>query len=235
MQNNEKMNFIITGASRGLGAEFAKFASKFGGTIGLIATNQESLKSIASNLKGCSVITYACDFTEQDSVDALVEELSADFDPIDVIINNVGSFELGELENTSMKQVDKMLDINFKAAFSITQKFLSEFKKNKTGFIFNIGSIITESPRKDISAYTISKFALQGYTKVLCDDLKDFGVKVTEIIPGSIKTSSWDGIEAPKEDFVQPKDIVSAVDMVINSSKGANFEQIIVRPTNRNF
>ena len=56
-----------------------------------------------------------------------------------------------------------------------------------------------------------------------------------EIIPGSIKTSSWDGIEAPKEDFVQPKDIVSAVDMVINSSKGANFEQIIVRPTNRNF
>ena len=156
------MNFIITGACRGLGAEFAKFASKFGGTMGLIATNQESLKSIASNLKGFSVITYACDFTEPDSVDALVEELWADF-----IINNVGSFELGELENTTMKQVDKMLDINFKAAFSITQKFLGEFKKNKTGFIFNIGYIITESPRKDISAFTISKFVLQGCTKVL--------------------------------------------------------------------
>lgn len=229
------MNFIITGASRGLGEEFAKFASKFGGIVALVATSQERLKSVATKLEGCNVITYSCDFTEPESVDALVEELQSDFETIDVIINNVGLFELGELEQTSMKQVDKMLNINFKAAFSITQKFLRQFKKQKSGFIFNIGSIITESPRKDISAYTISKFALQGYTKVLCDDLKDYSVKVTEIIPGSINTSSWDGIEAPKEDFVQPKDIVSAAEMVINSSKGANFEQIIVRPTNRNF
>jgi NADP-dependent 3-hydroxy acid dehydrogenase YdfG len=65
--------------------------------------------------------------------------------------------------------------------------------------------------------------------------LKDYGVKVTEVIPGSINTSSWDGIDAPKQDFVQPNDIVNTVKMVINSSKGANFEQIIVRPTNRNF
>jgi len=229
------MNFIITGASRGLGKEFAKFAAKFGGIVGIIATNQEKLKEVASELEGCSVISYACDFTEPESVDALVEELKSDFETIDVIVNNVGSFEMGELETTSLEQVSKMIDINFKAAFSITQPFLSNFKAQKSGFIFNIGSIITESPRKDISAYTISKFALQGYTKVLCDDLKDFGVKVTEIIPGSINTSSWDGIEAPKETFVQPSDIVSAAEMVMNSSKGANFEQLIVRPTDRNF
>lgn len=229
------MNFIITGASRGLGKEFAKFASKFGGIVGIIATNQELLKEVASELEGCSVITYACDFTEPDSVDALVNELKSDFESVDVLINNVGAFEMGELAETSLGQVDKMLDINFKAAFSITQGFLEKFKSQKSGFIFNIGSIITESPRKDISAYTISKFALQGYTKVLCDDLKDFNVKVTEIIPGSINTSSWEGIEAPKEEFVQPLDIVSAAEMVMNSSKGANFEQLIVRPTNRNF
>ena len=229
------MNFIISGASRGLGAEFAKFASQFGGTVGIIASNQEKLKQVAAELENCSVITYACDFTIPESVDALVSELKSDFPKIDVLINNVGSFEIGELADTQLEQVERMLDINFKAAFSITQEFLASFKAQKHGAIINIGSIITESPRKDIAAYTISKFALKGYTKMLCDELKDFGVKVCEVIPGSINTSSWDGIEAPKEDVVQPSDIVSTVEMVLNSSKEANFEQIIVRPTNRNF
>ena len=229
------MNFIITGASRGLGEAFAKFANRFGGTIGIIASNQEKLKTVAGSLKNCSVITYVCDFTIQDEIDALVSELKSDFEQVDVLINNVGAFEIGDLESTPLEQVNKMLSINFKSAFCITQCFLSNFKAQKKGAIINIGSIVTEHPRKDISAYTISKFALQGYTKILIDDLKDYGVKVTEILPGSINTSSWNGIEAPKEDFVQTTDIVDAVEMVLNSSKGANFEQIIVRPTNRNF
>jgi short-subunit dehydrogenase len=229
------MNFIITGASRGLGEEFAKFASQFGGTIGIIASNQGKLKTVASKLKNCNVITYACDFTNEEDVVALVSELQSDFENVDVIVNNVGSFEIGDLESTTWKQVNKMLSINFKAAFCITQSFLSKFKSKKNGVIINIGSIVTEFPRNDISAYTISKFALQGYTKVLTDDLKDYGVKVTEIIPGSINTSSWDGIEAPKGDFVQSKDIIDAVEMVIKSSSGANFEQIVIRPTNRNY
>ena len=132
-------------------------------------------------------------------------------------------------------QVEKLLNVNFKATFNITQAYLNDFKNQQSGSIINIGSIVTEQPRKDIAAYTISKFALQGYTKLLCDELKDFGVKVTEVISGSINTSSWDGIDAPKQDFVQPADIVNTIKMVINSSKGANFEQIIVRPTNRKF
>ena len=142
---------------------------------------------------------------------------------------------MGSLEETNIEQVNRMLAINFKAAFSITQGLLNVFKSQKSGTIINIGSIVTEQPRKDISAYTISKFALQGYTKVLTDELKDFGIKVTEIIPGSINTSSWDGIEAPKEEFVQTKDLIDATEMILKSSLGANFEQIIVRPTNRNY
>ena len=73
------MNFIITGASRGLGQEFANFASEFGGIIGIIASNQEKLKAVAGNLKNCSVITYTCDFSSQEEIDTLVSELQSDF------------------------------------------------------------------------------------------------------------------------------------------------------------
>ena len=229
------MNFIITGASKGLGKEFARFASKYGGTIGIIASNQERLKNVAQELKNCSVITYTCDFTDSEAIKALIHELQSDFKQVDVLINNVGAFEMGNLEETNIDQVNRLLAINFKAAFSITQSLLTVFKTQKSGTIINIGSIVTEQPRKDISAYTISKFALQGYTKVLTDELKDFGIKVTEIIPGSINTSSWDGIEAPKEEFVQTQDLVDTIKMILKSSTGAHFEQIIVRPTNRNY
>ena len=223
---NERRRAVVTGATRGIGYAIAECLLQDG--LEVIATGT---RKDANYPAGASY--HQVDFLDDNSVNEFVEYLKRQ--KIDVLINNVGSFEIGELADTKLEQVERMLDINFKAAFSITQEFLPQFKNQQSGLIVNIGSIITEVPRKDIAAYTISKFALQGYTKMLCDELKDFGVKVCEIIPGSINTSSWDGIEAPKDDFVQPSDIVSTVEMVLNSSKGANFEQIIVRPTNRIF
>tara|TARA_B110000211_G_C13818556_1_gene438146 strand:+ start:1 stop:645 length:645 start_codon:yes stop_codon:yes gene_type:complete len=204
----------------------------------LIANNQDRLNVVKSQIEKdfeTEVTVYSCDLSNGGETSKLVENLKSRIDTVDVIVNNVGAFEMGDLNNTPFDQVERLLKINFEASFKITQAYLADFKQKGTGNIFNIGSIVTEFPRKDIAAYTISKFALQGYTKMLCDDLKDHGVKVTEVIPGSINTSSWDGLDVPKEDFIQTKDIVDTIQMVINSSKGVNFEQIIIRPTNRNF
>lgn len=228
------MNILITGGSRGLGLALAKYSSTLGGKVGIISNNQERLKSVAAEIDA-SVETYSCDFSNPDNLIHLLPQIKSDFPNVDIIINNVGYFDMGTLQETELTLVEEMLNINFKAAFLLTQAYLSNFKKQEQGFIFNIGSIVSKFPRKDMAAYTISKFALNGYSKLLTDELKDYNVKVTEIIPGSINTTSWDGIDAPKEDFVQVQDIVDAVHMVINSSKGANFEEILIRPTNRNF
>ena len=232
------MNAIVTGASRGLGLAIARMLALRGFNLFLIAKNEETLQKIKSQIESDfdnKVTTFLCDFSDVTATDALVKKLTSSISSVDVLVNNVGAFEMGSFSDVSNKQVEKLFNINFSATFKITQGYLDSFKKNKAGLIFNIGSIVTEFPRKDLVAYTISKFALQGYTKMLCDELKDHGVKVTEIIPGSINTTSWDGIDAPKEKFIQTKDIVDTIDMVINSSKGVNFEQIIIRPTNRNF
>jgi len=232
------MNAIVTGASRGLGLAIARRLASSGFNLFLLAKNEERLQGVKTQIESdfkTQVTTFACDFSNEAARNSLVKKLRATVPKVDVLVNNVGAFEMGDLTEVSDEQVERLLNINFATTFKITQAYLSEFKKNKAGFIFNIGSIVTEFPRKDLAAYTISKFALQGYTKMLCDDLKDDGVKVTEIIPGSINTSSWDGVDAPKKEFIQTKDIVDTIEMVINSSKGVNFEQIIIRPTNRNF
>lgn len=232
------MNAIITGASRGLGLAIARMLASSGFDLFLLAKNEERLQKVKSEIESefkTKVTTFASDFSSGAQTNILVKNLKALVPKVDIIVNNVGAFEIGDMDEVSHDQVQKLFNINFSTTFKITQAYLSEFKNSKAGFIFNIGSIVSESPRKDLAAYTISKFALNGYTKMICDDLKDYGVKVTEIVPGSINTSSWDGIDAPKEEFIQTKDIVDTIKMIINSSKGVNFEQIIIKPTNRNF
>jgi short-subunit dehydrogenase len=232
------MNAIVTGASRGLGLSISRMLASRGYNLFLIANNQDRLNILKSQIEkdfDSKITVYSCDLSNGSETSKLVDNLKESINSVDIIVNNVGAFEIGNLSDTPFDQVERLLKINFEAAFKITQAYLVDFKRKGAGNIFNIGSIVTEFPRKDIAAYTISKFALQGYTKMLCDDLKDHGVKVTEVIPGSINTSSWDGLDVPKEDFIQTKDIVDVIEMVINSSKGVNFEQLIIRPTNRNF
>lgn len=232
------MNAIVTGASRGLGLSISRMLASRGYNLFLIANNQDRLNLVKSQIEkdfDSKIMVYSCDLSNGSETSKLIDDLKKRINSVDIIVNNVGAFEMGNLSDTPFDQVERLLKINFEAAFKITQAYLADFKRRGIGNIFNIGSIVTEFPRKDIAAYTISKFALQGYTKMLCDDLKDHGVRVTEIVPGSINTSSWDGIDAPKEEFIQTKDIVDTIEMVINSSKGVNFEQVIIRPTNRNF
>lgn len=230
------MNILISGGSRGLGLHIARWATQFNGNVILLSKNKQNLAKAKSELNYVKTHCFTCDFAEPAEAKVVLEELYTTFPKIDVIINNVGYFAPGAIANCSLAEVEHMLNINFKAAFAITQPYLPYLKAQKSGAIINVGSIVTQNPKKDFAAaYTISKFALQGYTKMLADEMKDFNVKVSEIIPGSINTSSWDGIEAPKEQFIQPDDIVAMIDVVIKSSKGANFEQIIVRPTNRAF
>ena len=129
-----------------------------------------------------------------------------------------------------------MLNINLKAAFVLSSAILPLLKVNKKGHVFNIGSIVTEIPRADVAAYTISKFALNGFTKVLREELRPYRVKVTEFIPGSINTSSWDGVEdVPKEDFIQPSEVANALWNCYQNTGNCNIEEMIIRPLNKDF
>jgi short-subunit dehydrogenase len=98
------------------------------------------------------------------------------------------------------------------------------------GHIFNITSIASREPVPAAGAYTITKFALEGLTKVLREELRKSGVKVTEIIPGSTLTSSWEGTEISAEEFVLPEDIAKVLVTCLSLSSGANIEEVIIRP-----
>jgi 3-oxoacyl-[acyl-carrier protein] reductase len=233
------MNAIITGASRGLGKAFAFFLAEKGFDLTLFATDKKLLLTVKNELMdlfNVKIDIRYCDFSDPKAVEQSAQNLSRSIIEVDIIINNAGAFEFGTLEESSAQQLQKLISINLMGAFSFTNSFIPLLKQQGTGHVFNIGSIVTEHPRKDIAAYTISKFALKGYTEVLRDELRDSKVKVTELIPGSINTSSWDEVnDVPKKDFIQTQEIVDAVWMCYNNTSASNIESMLIRPLNRDF
>lgn len=233
------MNAVITGASRGLGKSVALFLAEKGFNLHLIASKMESLNAVKKEVSSqfeVEVHTYACDFSVSSNTAQLGAKLADSLNSIELLINNTGAFEFGSLTQTNTDQLSKLINVNVMGAFNISNALLPMLKTQQKGHVFNIGSIVTEHPRKDIAAYTISKFALKGYTQVLRDELKDAHVKVTEIVPGSINTSSWDGVEdVPKNDFIQPQELVDAIWMCYRNTAASNIESFVIRPLNRDF
>lgn len=233
------MNAIVTGASRGLGKDIALFLAEQKFDLFLVASSLDNLQKLQREIitkHDVKVSVYPCDFSNTLQSELLCEKLKKEVNTLDILINNVGVFEMGTLEESPIEQLQRLIRINLEASYLISNAFVPLLKKQQNGHVFNVGSIVSKLPKVDAVAYSISKIALNGFTKLLREELKDFKVKVTEIIPGSINTSSWDGIEGvPKEEFIQTSDIIIAIWMSYQSNAAVNLEEIVIRPLNRNF
>lgn len=233
------MRALITGATRGIGRAVAHALAKEGYDLALSARSLSDLEDLRQELRGIyphlEVIARSADLTESYDIDALAKTILLHWGSIDVLVNNVGAYSMGRLGEGDRKAMENSLKTNFFSAYHLTLPLLPTFKEQARGHIFNIGSIVTHEPRVEAATYTIAKFALQGFTKVLAEELRDHGVKVTSILPGSVNTSSWDGIEAPKERFVQPGDVATTLVSALSLSSGAWIEELIIRPTDRNY
>ena len=204
-------NAIITGSSKGLGRAIALSLAKEGYVPWLTARNEVDLQNLTAEIlteTGVKSFYHVVDFSDQKQVEAYVNVLKSSEEGFEVLVNNAGVYIPDELTD-EQPALDLQMQVNFHAAYCITQALLPQFIANEKGHIFNVCSIVNRKPRVEAASYTISKFALYGYHQLLHERLKKHKVKVTAFFPGSINTSSWDGIEAPKEDFVQPEDIAS--------------------------
>lgn len=226
---------LISGAGRGIGKMVALALAEKGYNLALAARTTSDLEKLKSQINvafpNIKVFIQSVDFADKAQIENFNKMVKQQFGNIQIIVNNVGAYNYGNFESESDNTLEEMLAINTKAPYYLTKFWLQDFKDQKAGFIFNILSILSKKIRKDAFSYTISKQAAYAFHKLLVEELRMFKVKVTAIIPGSVNTSSWDGINAPVLEFVQPSDISNAIIMCLNSSKHAYFEEIIVKPT----
>lgn len=221
---------VISGASRGLGKTIVEYLAKEGYDLAIAARNLEALGEIRSFIEaehGVKVFVRSVDFSKRKQINAFTVEVLEEFNSVDVVVNNLGIY--GGTTASGMTELREMMNTNFYSAVSLTTAFLPQMQERRAGHIFNVCSIVSKQPRHTTAAYTISKDALYSYNNVLREEMREHGVKVSAIVPGSMNTSSWDGIDAPLDEMVQPEDIAKAIVYALSLSPNAYMEEIIVR------
>jgi NAD(P)-dependent dehydrogenase (short-subunit alcohol dehydrogenase family) len=180
---------IITGASSGIGKETALFLVKHNYTVYGMARRTDKLKELElQNIK-----TLTLDVTDEASVTNAVNEVIKNEGRIDVLINNAGYGEYGAVEDVSIENARKQLDVNLFGLARITQLVIPHMRKQKGGKIVNISSIGGKMATPMGGWYHASKFAVEGLSDSLRMEVKQFGIDVVVIEPGGIR-SEWAGI-----------------------------------------
>jgi len=228
------MKVVITGASRGLGFSMAEAFAAEGHDLYLTARNEiklyHALESLMSRFPNQTIRAKAFDLgLKQGAIDFGNWVLGLGVNP-DILINNAGTFEPGGVIDEPDGQLENMLNVNLLSAYHLTRVFLPSLMKRKSGHIFNISSIAGMQAYHNGGSYSISKFALSGFSKNLREELKSYSIKVTCIYPGAVYTDSWAASGVAQGRIMKPSDIADTIVQISKLSPQAVVEELVMRP-----
>lgn len=227
------MNIVITGGSKGIGLAIARAFATEGHQLFLCARQEVALnKEIAGLKQECqnkNIHGFAADVAKKEEVEAFAK-FCLGFGTPDVLVNNAGFFMPGNVLDEEAGALEKMLSSNLMSAYHLCRLLVPAMKEAKKGHVFNISSIAALKAYEGGGGYSISKFALNGFTANLRHELKNFGIKVTTIMPGAVFTDSWKGFDNSDGRIMEAKDIAEMVLACSKLSPQAVVEEIIIRP-----
>lgn len=179
---------------------------------------------------GCRVTTFDADLSKREGVEAFADQLMAACDMVDVLVNNAGFFEPGSVHDEPEGTLERMLDINLHSAYHLTRRLVPGMKARRSGHIFNICSVAALQAYPNGGAYSISKWALLGFSRNLREEMKPHGVKVTAVHPGATLTASWDGFDIDPARIMESEDVAAMIVTAASLSPQACVEDILLRP-----
>ncbi|MGA1423699.1 MAG: SDR family NAD(P)-dependent oxidoreductase [Steroidobacteraceae bacterium] len=178
---------LVTGASSGIGAMFARQFAAAGGRIALAARRIERLQSLADELKatGAAVTTVALDVTQTDKIAIALDQIEAELGIVDVLINNAGVAQPASFLKTSPEALESTMATNFTAAWHLTAEVAKRLVVAKRGgSVINVASVLGLGVGPGYSAYSASKAALISLTRSLALEFVRYGIRVNAIAPG---------------------------------------------------
>jgi len=228
------MNAVITGASRGIGKAVAQIFALHGYNLYLCSKNEknlwEAIEELRTKFSNITVDGKAMDLSKKEQAVLFGEWIGSNTDTVDILVNNVGTFIQGNVSDEPEGALDQMLEVNLFSAYHTTRALLPKMKTVKDGHIFTICSIASLAAYPGGGAYGISKYALLGFTKNLRHELKEYGIKVTAVIPGAVYTDSWKGSGVSEQRIMEAEDIARLIYSASQLSPQAVVEEIVVRP-----
>jgi short-subunit dehydrogenase len=228
------MNIVITGGTKGIGLAIAHSFAKEGFDLAICSRNETDLNDLETLFKteypNVQVFTKKADLSKKQEVVDFATFVKSNWKSVNILVNNAGVFIPGEIHKEADGTLESQIETNLYSAYYLTRELLPTMLSQKKGHIFNMCSIASFMAYPNGGSYSISKFALLGFSKVLREEMKDKGIKVTSIMPGATWSNSWAGVDLPEERLMQADDIAIAVMSAWKMSPSAVVEDIILRP-----
>lgn len=227
------MNIVITGASKGIGKAIAEKFAQEGNALFLCARNKETLEQTAAEIgkahPQCITEVMPADLSKKEQADAFADWCLSFGIPA-ILINNTGSFTPGTILDEQEGALENMINTNLYSAYHLTRKLAPAMVKAGSGHIFNICSVASLTAYENGGSYSISKYALNGFSQNLRHELKGHGIKVTAVFPGAVLTDSWGNFDNSSKRIMEATDVAEIIFAATKLSPQAVVEDIILRP-----
>ncbi len=224
----------VTGASRGIGREIAKQFAQLGCIVCLSGRNKKALKSVVKEIvkDGGRASSFILDINNPKAVQSVHRVIRKTIGEVDVLINNAGISSFKSFLETPLKDFNKIISTNLLGHIACMKAVLPSMVERKKGWVFNIVSMVAVKTYENSTAYTASKLGLFGLGKVLREEVKKYGVKVVNVLPGATATEIWHPKVRVKYSsrMMKPKSVAEAVLSVFQMPDDLVVDEFVIRP-----
>lgn len=225
---------VITGATKGLGRAIAEIFAEHQFDLCVCARTESDLDAMQaewqSRFPDSVLHTFPADMGKKSEVLEFAAFVRKICPKLDVLVNNAGVFIPGSITNEREGTLETLLETNLFSAYHLTRALAPMMLAQKSGHIFNMCSIASKVAYPNGGSYSISKFALLGFSKCLREELKYEGIRVTAILPGATWSDSWRGVDFPENRLMKASDVAKAVWAAYDLSDAAVVEELVLRP-----
>jgi len=226
---------LVTGGTRGIGRAIAIKLASIGSAVAICGRDEAKLAVTEREILALGVRTIAlrADVTQQNDVTKLVEKVESTLGPISILVNNAGMGSFGPVHEKTEAEWDELMNTNVKSVFLVSRAAIPGMIERGGGDIINISSLAGKSVFAGGGVYCASKWAVQGLSGCMAEELREHGIRVSTVCPGSVATEFAGRGPKDATKVLRPEDVAHAVAMIAMQGPQSFMSEVHVRPSRR--
>jgi NADP-dependent 3-hydroxy acid dehydrogenase YdfG len=205
-----------------------------GAAVALAARSRADLAAVVGEVRerNARALAVPTDVTQDGAVEAMVEQAVGQLGRLDILVTSAGTAAFAPVAESKPGDWDTMLAVNLRAVMVCCRAVLPVMMRQRSGTILNLGSIATKRALPGSAVYTATKIAIDGFSRVLAEELRPHGVRVGVLVAGAVDTPLWDslGSTPPREKMLRPEDVARAAVLMAALPPHAALEELTLLP-----
>lgn len=234
METIKDKSILLAGATGSIGSATAHLLAQAGARMFLAGRNEQKLNELCSLLAGSGHRCFVWDACNENSVKGLSDQIHREVQQIDVLINASGVGLIHPLEQLSVEDFKKSIDINLTGMFLLLKHFVPAMKQAKKGLIISVPGVLGKVPMAGAAAYTASKYGLVGMMQSLREELKRTEIRITQLFLGGVDSAFWDEIDlrVQRDKMIRAEEAAKAIWFLCQQPASGVVSEMVLQPFN---